>query len=206
MFDRKCNRDTFCWYCRPKCDVYMLDSTAGLTSEDRERRLIFQFCDQKCADLHSLKHSPSLSWKKPLKKVTFSLIPTYNNGKFGEIKSIHLWNLTLSSYDEGHQFPICTAVDIFKIEEGNDQVSSGSMIALFDVRANNCQEFGEFFLTDELNLERPLPHVTKTSDFVPMVNDFIREAIRRSDSLSTKAADTENKETHSEDSTDESLV
>lgn len=184
-FDRKCIPGGGCWYCCRRCDVCMLDSTAGLKFSTQSEEVTRAFHDEKCKDFSFCSHEfpSSVLWEEPLKDVTFHLIPTYNDGKLsGEVTGKHLLSITLSSYNEINQCPTRTAVDIYKIKEGNNLIPCGCCIALFDVRTSNTQTFGEFFLTNELILQEPLPHVRAIVDKVQVqhVNEVIHEVILKS--------------------------
>lgn len=160
----------------------MQDSTAGLsflTQSEGETKLTLRFHDEECKSFSDCSHEfpSSFSLKESLKEVVF---PTYNDGE--EVRSVHLLSITRSSYDERNQCPICVAVDIYRIKEGGDLLQSGCYIALFDVRTYNSQAFGEYFLTDELQLEKPLPHVKRTADTeqIQLLNDTIHQVILKS--------------------------
>ncbi len=219
MFDRKCIPGDGCWYCGRKCNVCMLDSTAGLnfstqSEVDSEAKTTLQFHDEKCKafSYRSREFPSSFSLKEPLKEVKFHL--TTNDKDGNETMAMHLLSIGLSSYDEKYQCPTSTAVDIYRIKEGNDQLPTGCYIALFDVKTYNSQTFGEFFLTDELQLDKPLPHVRVMVDKeqVQLINDVICEVIKMSGhdaknihSLCTQLAD-EPQEASPEDNDCDELI
>ena len=166
----------------------MLESTAGfLTQSDESTKPTLKFCGEECKSFsdRSRVFLPSLSVKKPLKEVTFPPMKVGSEGKpiNGNIKCMHLLSITLSSYDERNQCPPIRAVmDIYRVSEGNDQLSSGQFIAIFELRTHKNKTFGEFFLNDELQLQKPLPYVTIPIDKeqIQLVNDVLHEGILKS--------------------------
>lgn len=164
----------------------MLDCTAGLsfsTQSEEEAKHALRFHDEDCKSFsdRSCPFPSSLSSKEPLKEVTFSLVLDLNDGE-AEVKSVHLTSVTLSSYDESNLCPTRTTLDVYRVREGGDQLPSGCYIALFEVRTYNSQTFGEYFLTDELQLEKPLPHakVTVDEEKIQLLNDLIQAGIQNS--------------------------
>ena len=181
----KCIPGGGCWYCCRKCDVCMQDCTACLSFSTQSEEVTGRFHDEKCKDYSFCSHEfpCSSEWKEPLNEVTFYLIPNYYVGNSsGKVTSTHLLSIALSSYNEINRCPTRTAVDIYKIKEGSNLLPCGRNIALFDVRTCNSQTFGEFFLTSELILEEPLPHVRAMVDKVQvqLVNEVIHEVILKS--------------------------
>lgn len=193
-FDRKCapGGDGGCWYCCHKCDVCMLDSTAGFSTRSREdTKLTFRFCGEECQSFNDHSRvSPPLSGQKqdvfittvkePLEEVTFFLVDSCGMQN-GDVKSTHLLSITLSSCDE-QGTPLRAAIDMYRVKEGNGQLPSGRFIALFELRTLYNQMFSEFFLTDELQLEQPLPHVKIQVDIErsKLLNAMLREGIEKS--------------------------
>lgn len=188
VFDKKCDFDG-CWYCSRKCDVCFLNSTAGLSfsvENDQEAKLTHRFHDEKCKAFSDCsRHFPSsFSLTEPQREVSIHLIPNDDGALSSEktLTGMHLWSVRLSSYDEKNQCPTSTAVDIYRVKEGSDQIPSGCSVALFDVRTHRSQVFGEFFLTEDLRLDKPLPHARAVVDkeLIQLVHDVIDEAIAKS--------------------------
>lgn len=162
----------------------MMDSTVGFTTQSAEEpTFILQFCGEGCKAFSDCSHVslPSLSVKKPLKEVTFSLVPSDSNRMpNSEVESIHLLSITRSSRDERNQrLPTHAAIDVYKVKEGNDHLPSGCFVAIFELRTYNNRTFGEFFLTDQLQLGKPLPHVKIQVDQgkSQLFNDMLQEGV-----------------------------
>lgn len=204
-FDRKCLLGDGCWYCCHKCDICMLDATAGFSFQTRsegaqDAKSTLRFHDEKCKAFSDCSHDypSSFSLQEPVKEITFHLLPYYNSEELiGEVKCMHLLSAKLSYYDQRKHHPICASVDIYRVKKGNDRLLSGCLIALFDMRTYSSRTFGEFFLTDEFRLDKPLPHVNTIVDTekIKVVNDIIHEVILKSGhdvkyfrSLGTQAA------------------
>ena len=190
MFDRKCHHS--CWYCSRKCDVCFLDSTAGLSfsvEDEQEAKLTLRFHDEKCKAFSDCSRDfpSSFSLTEPQREVTFHLIPNNNDETLSSEKiltGMHLWSVKLSSYDNKTQCPTSTAVDIYRVKEGSDQIPPDCSVALFDViRTHKSRVFGEFFLTEDLRLDKPLPHASRAvvdKELIQLVHDVIDEAIAKS--------------------------
>ena len=190
VFDRKCIPGDGCWYCCHKCDICMSDSTAGLsisTQSEENAEVTLRFHNKECKAFvdHSCEFQTSFLLKEPLKKVVFPLLPT-DGGETpsGEITAMHLLSITLSYLDGKRNLrPTHAVVDIYRVEKEGNQLPLGHYIALFEVRTNNKQVFDEFFLTDELQLGKPLPHVKAEQidkEQVELLSDTLREVIQGS--------------------------
>ncbi len=168
----------------------MLESTAGLSfsthSEgDPQATPTLRFHDEKCKAFsnRSRDFPSSFSVKEPLKEVVFCITPSSSEELSSEVTGIHLLSIMLSSYDERKECPTHIAIDIYRVKKGNDQLPPDHFIALFDVSTYNSKVFGEFYLTDELRLEKPLLHnvrATVEKEQIQLLNDVIREAMQKS--------------------------
>lgn len=183
MFDRKCIPGNGCWYCCHKCDVCMLNSTAGLSfsaenDQNPKAKSTVRFHDEKCMAFNDCSRDllPSVSWEEPLQEVTFSLLDDSN------VVCKHLTSFSILSYDEKNQCLVHTAMNIYRVSKGTSQVQFGRYIGLFNVNTPESKTFGEHFLSDDLLIEKPLPHVTEVieKDLIQLVNVMIRETILKS--------------------------
>ena len=119
---------------------------------------------------------------EPLKEIAFAVVPTDSEEEsIVEVKSTHVLSLSLSFRDQGAS-PTHAAVDVYRIEEGIDGLLSGRCIALFKLKNQASQKFAEFFLTNALQLENPLPHVKIQVDKEQnqLLSEILREGILRS--------------------------
>lgn len=189
VFDVKCKSGEGCWYCCRKCDICMLDSTAGLSfsaqSEgDSQGTPTFRFHDEKCKAFkyRSREFPSSFTLKEPLKEVIFHILPSSSAETGIQVSALHLLQITLSLYDEKSKCPTQTAIDIYRTKEGNDELPSGNFVALFNIKTYEGQVFGEYFLTDELQLLKPLSHVKEAiaKDQIQLLNDVISQSMQRS--------------------------
>lgn len=140
----------------------MLDSTPGFSSKDVEdSNRSIRFCGEKCKSFHSSVFQPSFSvLRPPSHDITFTLISDNMDDGVHEVQSVHIQSVVFSSSGERNQCPpIHASVDVYKVKKGLDCLPSGCSIVLFDLRTSNSQIFGEYFLTDEFQLEKPLAHV-----------------------------------------------
>ena len=160
-----------------------LDSPAGscfVVQNDQkpEETLTIRFHDEECKAFsdHSQDTPVSFSWKEPLQEVTIRLLDD------GTILCRHLLSFSISSYDETKQCPFRTKLDVYRVLEGTDAVQSATYVGLFDVSTPGTKTFGEYILTDTLQIERPLPHVINTldRDIIRVVNAALVEAVERS--------------------------
>lgn len=154
----------------------MSDSVAGFSVHSEEQQLTFcgeycqSFVDRSCAFV------PSFSVTKPLKEIVFAVA---EEELVVEVKSTRLLSFSVSFCDQGDS-PLHATLDVYKVEEGTDKLPSGRFIALFKLRPS--QKFAEFFLTDKLQLEKPLPHVKMQVDTeqTQLLSEILCECIHRS--------------------------
>ena len=133
---------------------------------------------------HKSDNLQTSSLKEPLEEVVFLLFTDGGETPSGEITAMHLLSVTLSYCgDKRNLCPTRAVVDIHRVEKGGNHLPPGRYIALFEVRTDNKQMFGEFFLTDELQLGKPLPHVKWENidkEQVELLSDTLQKAIQES--------------------------
>ncbi len=183
--DRKCSPGDGCWYCASKCDVCMQESKPGFSIQtEDESRPRLRFCGEECKSFHgppqvfAQLHEPVVT--TPLVETCFTFIAPDSSGEGATtIKTTQLLHFDL---------PFCTTViptsaviDVYRVEAG-DEIKPGHLFTLFHLTNLEEQVFGEFYLTDECKLGRPLPHAKEHfhEDLVSLVNDLLQEGIRRS--------------------------
>lgn len=163
----------------------MLDSTSGFVIEsESESDPKLRFCSEGCQSLLGEQQPLELNTlvKKPLTEVNFPIISdTSRKGITTEVTATHLLSIKLSVQGTDHYPPTHGEIDVYRIEKGA-ALQSGRLFTLFDLRSLSDQIFGEFFLTDELSLDGPLPHYTiqLKKDSVLAFHMVLCEGIRRS--------------------------
>jgi len=183
IFDKKCVPGNGCWYCSSKCDVCMMNAPAGLTffiQNDRstDESLSIRFDSEECQAFSSHSHDlpPEFSCKEPTHEVNFCLLDG------GSFMGMHLLSFSISSYDEQRQTPFRTSADIYRVQVGTDAIQNGKYIVVFDITLPGTKTFGEYFLSDGFQMEKPLPHAREcvNKETVQLVNAAILETILRS--------------------------
>lgn len=184
-FDRKCVSGRGCWYCCSKCDVCMLDSKPGFAIEgecDSDPKL--RFCGENCQSLFGPPQPfvPSNSVQKPLTVIKFPIVSSSTSGECGNIEviAIHLLGIKCLLPKSGQCPPTYCAVDVYRVVRGTE-LPPGRLFTLFDLKSLSDQIFGEFYLTDVLQLDDPLPHYSgelkkdSIRDFNTALNKGIQE-------------------------------
>lgn len=162
----------------------MEDSTAGFSSKDAEDpNQSIRFCGEECKSFHSCAFQPSFSVQRPSNDITNTLISDVDPDGY-KVQSVHLQSIVFSSCGEGNQSPpIHATADVYQVKEGHGHLLSGCSFVLFDLRTPSNRIHGEYFLTDELQLDKPLAHV-KTVQIDEkqhqLLNDVLRESILKS--------------------------
>jgi hypothetical protein len=162
----------------------MSDATAGFSTNDNEEKIALRFCGEYCQSFitRSRAFLPLFSATESLKAVTFATPPSGSEETDlnSHVKSTQLLSVTLSFRNEGS--PIHAAMSIYRVDKGEDKLPSGRFIAFFELRTRGTKYFSEFLLTEELQLEKPLPHVRiqPEKEQTRLLAEILREGILRS--------------------------
>ena len=119
--------------------------------------------------------------KMPATTVSIKLLAPDSHLPSESIKAVHLLSIHLPA--SSIQTPTMATFDVYKVVEGAAELKEGSLFTLFHFKTITNQVCGEFFLNDELQLSKPLPHATSrklSEETVVLVNQLLKEGIKMS--------------------------
>ena len=135
-----------------------------------------RFCGEECKsfsgppEVFAQYHKPAVS--TPLAKVDFLFLSSSDNSEVqvSVTNSTHLLHMSLP-YCEFT--PFLAVIDVYR---------AGYLFTLFHLKNIEEQVFGEFYLTEEFKLSKPLPHINKDLDerLIELVNELLQSGIKMS--------------------------
>lgn len=159
----------------------MQDSRPGFAIQrEHVSKPRLQFCGEECKSFSgppqdfALLHKPVVL--TPVLKVKFAFLPTDDRERDTTVlTTTQLLHVSLPFCED---IPTVAVIDIYRAEEG-DCLRPGCLFTLFHVINIEERIFGEFYLTDECTLDRPLPHVKGEHDeaLIKLVNKLLQGGV-----------------------------